>query len=385
MAEGGSSTATNPFAITKAVDFTDEEILKTWVPLPGKLLDPRTAVPKMLLGGKGCGRTHLMRHLSASVRAVAHGQTSGGFEADGYIGVYLPSRGLNVGRFDGKGQSSEVWDAVFPYYLDLWLAQLMVTAVQTYLPVPATQEPEIAAECWGLLDAAAGPPPKDLADLVACLRRLQGEIDTAVNNAALTRVLAVTIRETRGRLVFGVPQALSARAATLRRMRFLYLIDEIETFSESQQRYVNTLVRDREDPSSFIVGVRSYAVRTYATFGAEEPNREGSEFEALDLDQTLRESKGKAYSNFCRRLVARRLEEAGLYPEGSAAKALDSLWFSYSADRLGSAETRYILRKYEPSQRPYLRILAPSSRTPVRQRGPLAFGLLMMSTGCSTA
>src|SRR3546814_449440 len=59
----------NPFNITKAVDFSDQQVLDTWVDLPTaggffELADPTSPMPLLLLGGKGSGRTHLMRYFS---------------------------------------------------------------------------------------------------------------------------------------------------------------------------------------------------------------------------------------------------------------------------------------------------------------------------------
>ena len=56
----------NPFEITKAVDFTDLEIDQLWVdwPAPGgfaEFVNIRSPMPRIVLGGKGTGRTHLMR------------------------------------------------------------------------------------------------------------------------------------------------------------------------------------------------------------------------------------------------------------------------------------------------------------------------------------
>src|SRR5580704_925424 len=63
-----------PFEVTKASDFTDAQIAATWVDLSGggffELADPRSPMPLMLLGGKGSGRTHLMRYYSFALQKL---------------------------------------------------------------------------------------------------------------------------------------------------------------------------------------------------------------------------------------------------------------------------------------------------------------------------
>ena len=41
-------------------------------------------------------------------------------------------------------------------------------------------------------------------------------------------------------------------------MQFLYLLDEYENLADRQQRYINTLLREKELPCSFKIGGRTY-------------------------------------------------------------------------------------------------------------------------------
>ena len=57
---------TNPFQLTRAADLNDKQILDLWVDPEGELgkrLRPASRLPMILLGGKGSGKTHLMRVL----------------------------------------------------------------------------------------------------------------------------------------------------------------------------------------------------------------------------------------------------------------------------------------------------------------------------------
>lgn len=66
----------NPFEVTKAVDFSDSEISRTFVDLPGggffSLAEPNGPMPRYLVGGKGGGRTHLMRYFSFPLQQLRH-------------------------------------------------------------------------------------------------------------------------------------------------------------------------------------------------------------------------------------------------------------------------------------------------------------------------
>ena len=59
----------NPFSVTRAADFTDQQIYQYWVDLADsggffELVKPRSEMPMLILGGKGSGKTHIMRYLS---------------------------------------------------------------------------------------------------------------------------------------------------------------------------------------------------------------------------------------------------------------------------------------------------------------------------------
>ena len=351
----------NPFNITKATDFSDEQIVRTWVDLPGDgfftIADPTSPMPMILSGGKGSGRTHLMRYFSYPVQKLRHpGDILASLKTDGYVGVYLRCTGLNAGRFHGKGQSSEVWDVVFAYYMDLWLTQLTLQTMGEALagqPEFLAQQPGICMEILNIIDTSGLPQASTIESLIGVLHQLQRDIDVSVNNVALDRRLDVNIRATRGELVFRIPQIFTRRFSGLDGIQILYLVDELENLTEAQQRYIQTLIREREAPTSFKVGARRYGLRTYKTLSADEENREGSEFQMVFLDRDHIENHAR-YTNFARSLIARRIVEA--YPPiGSAdqvAEKLDGFFEDMDRTPYMQAETSFLAAQ-QVEERPY--------------------------------
>jgi hypothetical protein len=355
-----------PFDITKAVDLTDEEIAKTWVDLPNEgfegLVNPRAPMPQLILGGKGSGRTHLMRYYSYELQKLRAGSKGPASQiaSDRYVGVFMRCEGLNAGRFAGKGQGSEVWDDVFAYYLDLWLAELVILTLRDAFAASGellSADYAIAQSIAELFDeGTARDAVACLADVLEILRRYRRSVDSAVNNAVFTRDLTgIRICASRGRLVFGVPQAFAAQLPSLGNVQIDYLIDEFENLAERQQVYVNTLIRERQRPSTFKVGARLYGIRTKKTLSAGEANRLGSEFEQIVLDDQLR-ARGSDYKVFAERLVRRRLEVAGYkVPDDDkrTSSYLRKQFEEFEQSRLGISETTFV-EGCASDDRPYM-------------------------------
>jgi hypothetical protein len=360
-------TTLNPFNITKAVDFSDQEINDYWVDISSGsgftgMAKPTSPMPMLILGGKGSGKTHLMRYFSYPLQRIRHEpDVLAGIKKDRYIGVYLRCSSLNSPRFREKGQKEEIWEEVFAYYMELWLSQLMLSTVLSALGGTSeleTRESAIAEELSALIHVRQRPVPTTLSGLNVLLRELQQELDGAVNNSAITRTLPVHIAVTRGDLVFGIPRVVEANVSSLRGCLFLYLMDEFENLSGVQQKYVNTLLRDRKSPCSFKIGARMYGVRTLSTYSTDEDNKEGSEFEVLRLDAILRENKH--YEEFAKRLIAKRLAEFNRIPSAPAAldanaKSLGECFEEPEKSKFSASETAYVIQKYHGRERPYFK------------------------------
>ena len=311
----------NPFRITKSNDLTDEQIDQLWVTageekdgLTG-LARPSSPMAMFVLGGKGSGKSHLMRYYSFPVQLIryrrSHQRAINGIAADGYLGVYSRCGGLDSHRFGGKGQTDDAWNTLFAYYFELWVADKTLWAIEELITVGdldrATHE-SITAAITALFDKPVGPFTS-LAEIRTYIAGLRRRLDYSVNNAALTNRLDAEILVSRGRLFFGIPSAVCAHSQSLQKIVFVYLLDEFKNFTIPQQTYINTLIREKEGPTAFKVGARLYGIRTRGTLSGGERNQQGSEYEELRLDERFRNNP-KGYEDFALKLIARRLGAA---------------------------------------------------------------------------
>lgn len=359
----------NPFNITKAVHFSDQEINDYWVDISEeggfeKLIKPTSKMPMFILGGKGSGKTHLMRYFSYSLQKIRYGgNIVAGVESDGYLGVYLRSSGLNSPRFKGKGLEDETWEDVFVYYMELWLAQLVLENVSNSFYKSEelkSNEREICNKITGLFDLVENASLSSISELIKYIRGLQKELDFAINNCAIRRKINIKISVTRGKLIFGIPEIFVHSLPSLKNCLFLYLIDEFENLSKSQQKYINTILREKEGPCSFKIGSRLYGIKTYDTYSGGEQNKIGSEFEVLHLDDILR--KSTEYKDYAKRLIASRFDEYRRSNESEELQKnfrtnLSARFEEFPKTRFASEETKFIFDAYEGKERPYFKAL----------------------------
>jgi hypothetical protein len=330
-------TQANPFAITKAVDLNDEQILRLWVSVSDDADDfaeyarPGSPMPTFIMGAKGSGKTHLMRYHSFELQALRHRQNDldlrSGIKKDGYVGIYMRCSGLNSGRFANKRQLPEVWRELFAYYIELWLAQhLLHIARDLELGTRDGDEADLCAAVLQLFDKAPLKSPTTVEGLSQFITNLQRHLDFEVNNCVLTGTLNVEVLATRGRLIFGIPKIFAQRYSFLKDVLFVYSVDEFENLTFEQQKLVNTLVREKELPSTLRIGSRLYGVKTHATDSADEENLRNSEYEEVYLDQLFRKHK-KRYSTFAKQLIEKRLAAAyGVRNDKTGENAVDVNW-----------------------------------------------------------
>ena len=112
----------NPFDITKAVDYTDDEIFRYWVDIKNSsfynLIKPDTLMPMIIVGSKGSGKTHIMKYFSYELQKIRKSLTNRE-QQDKFIGVYIRCSGFNADKFSGKGVSENIWASLYAYYWEL--------------------------------------------------------------------------------------------------------------------------------------------------------------------------------------------------------------------------------------------------------------------------
>lgn len=333
----------NPFSLVRAADFSDEQINSLWVGI-GKsqvdqIIEPKERLSKFILGGKGAGKTHLLRYHSYSVARIRRSKQDAvsGLIDDGYLAVFLRATGVDAARFEATAEidGGAKWQQLFGIYLELRLAELVVEALnEAYISSGGTHEfrfsefyEEMASEVSGIPNSARD----GLGEFLVWLKRERRAIDDEVNNFAFTQRLDIGAKFALGGMSVTLGRAVKKLCSSLSGVSLLYLIDEVENFSAKQQEVINTLIRYSEGHASFRISGRLYSMKTLATIGGGEENREGAEFKTTRLDDIMREWSG--YPKFAREFVARRIQNSELGKSVSIEYAAEEFFENLDKDK----------------------------------------------------
>jgi hypothetical protein len=310
----------NPFSVTKATEFNDEEINEYWVSFNPKqdvsiesFLNPREFLPKYIIGSKGCGKTHILRYFSFPLQCIRkNNNVSEVLSNDKYIGVYSILGGLNSSRFKGKNIEEAQWQSVFEYYFELYILDSLLRTILSIirnLDISKTEEERIVQEAVrSFTNSKSLNALKSFESLIEYVKSLRDKIDEQILNAAFLRKLdyeEVKILFNPGDLIFGMPLAVTQVLPSFAEVKFIFILDEYEKLFEWQKVFINTLVWDKKNPVTFWIGARRYGYTTRDTKSGE-PMKKGSEFEPVDLDFLIK-NDATNYKTFAKKLYGNRL------------------------------------------------------------------------------
>lgn len=314
----------NPFDITKAVDYTDEQIYRYWVDLAGDgrgfegLIEPESLTPKIIIGSKGSGKTHIMKYFSYELQKIRCERESvslqEGLAKEKFIGVYFRCSGFNSDKFSGKGVDNDKWSILYAYFWELWVGERIVNVLADLKEngcLGDIDESSIVKEILGKFLSQVDDITT-FKELGEYLLTLQKGVDYEVQNFLFDGETQPKVKILLGNtaLTYGIPEIIKAKIPFFKNKYILYLIDELENFSTEQQQLIQTLIREKPVACTFRIGSRPYGVRTLKTLKGVEENHDGSEFKGVVLDEFLRNYKD--YPQYIERILVSRLQKSEL-------------------------------------------------------------------------
>lgn len=271
-----------------------------------------TSHPCFLIGGRGSGKTTVLRCLSYEGRFSMSGEDRQAVSDWEYVGLYYRVNTNRVAAFEGPELEPTTWTRLFGHYLNLEFSSLIFRHLDWYrrrLPDTVGLSEEALEPFYATLLLQPSGDERQAAKALDIARlRFEGLINT-IGDAAELPPLSMQ----------GAPvDALMTAVRALPQyadLQFFFLIDEYENFSDYQQRICNTLIKHCGELYSFKVGVRELGLRQKSTLNEHEKLVHPADYKRIDISDELEGRFGDFAAQVCRQRLAAALGPGAEIPE----------------------------------------------------------------------
>lgn len=234
--------------------------------------------PSLLVGGRGTGKTTVLRSLRFDAtlqRLEAQGRGYGDQE---HLGIFLRMNKNRVHAFKGGGLDIETWRKSFAHYFNLLacseLARLTIWLEQQ---VGLTLLPDRVADVCRDLAIREVSTASELRNEI---QSSVSELQIFVNNPGHAQQPMLSMAESPLQKFASV---LHEENGLTQGRPIFCCIDEYENLLEDQQAILNTYIKHSEPPLSYKVGVRVNGLHTHQTIEGSDLLRTPDDYEQIDI------------------------------------------------------------------------------------------------------
>lgn len=337
---------------------------------PEYLPELTTSRPCVLIGGRGTGKTTVLRGLSYEGQSALHGSAVEMTDSLPFYGLYYRIDSNKVSPFSGPELDHSGWIRVFGHYLNLVFSTIAIRFVRWFeerTRIRLLTE----GDCQSISLSLHLPECSDAAELLKALTRSQVVFEAYINNVADAPRPSLSLQGAPLDLIF----AALKQKEQLRGKQFFFLIDEYENLSDFQQEVVNTLIKHCGENYTFKIGVKELGWTSRSTLTGQRLVSP-ADYARVDITDRLKEG---VFERFALQVCQSRLAHLQGFGVSRIEALLPSLSEEEEASRLGVVERNRILMGSRAVQD-----LSPQMKVQLETMSPLEqFVLLSLSNGRS--
>ena len=295
----------NPFGSLRAAEYTDEQINHLWVDfeydIESSILDLSGATPKYIFGGKGSGKTHILRYYSYLVARQRQSNLTGlkVLKELGALTIFYRCNHFGASKFDTL--PTDLKKIIFQSYIELTLFEAVVECL---IDIKSTTKELVYNDKYFIneIQKSIGVKSLDSIESLNDLREWIFEsrllIDKSLNKFVFIKNIKVFEKIILIDNLFSfIKSAIDIWSSQLSEFPLVFLIDEFENLDTSYQSIFNDFVRMANSSVSFRIATRPNGVRTKSITGVNENNLNGHEFLKVNLDEILMNKDTKTFIN----------------------------------------------------------------------------------------
>lgn len=299
-----------------------------------------TTRPCVIIGGRGTGKTTVLRGLSYLGQYELRDRPSTFLEDSPYFGLYYKVNGNRVRAFTGEELSRDRWSRLFAHYANLQICLLLLEFLGWVQEVLGRSVELPTPDLTSVATSLHISPPRDIAEMRTYVGDALLRVEASINNDPSTHPVDLSIQGAPIDLLF----AAVSRQPEVADRPFFICIDEYEIYLDYQQQVVNTLLKQSSSVYTFKIGVRELGWRARSILAGAEPLISPADYVRVDLGQR---GAGREFDKFAADVVSSRLgryatlvlaDGAASETEPNLTELLPSLGLAEEADRLGAGK-----------------------------------------------
>jgi hypothetical protein len=296
--------------------------------------------PCVLVGGRGTGKTTVLRCMSYEGQFALAGQNFEALRTADFVGLYHRVNTTRVSAFCGSSRSQEEWQRLFSHYVNIEICELLLEALKFYRRHSSSNETLAARTCSQVASAFGSVDVTDEDKLRATIEDARCAIEIHINNVASPVPVLSLLQSPIDLLVEGM-----AGLEFFQNKSFYIILDEYENYLDYQQIVINTLIKHSSTSYVFKVGVRELGWRIKTTLNSNEQLINPADYELIDIDHSLRDTFTKFARDVCETRLSAWFKEYNL-PSLTLDQLLPALSFEEEARLLGVGARVHNLRNY---------------------------------------
>lgn len=261
-----------------------------------------STMPIRLEGGRGSGKTMLLRYLSYHSQFSADRITLPENAADS-VGLYWKADTQFLRIMQKRGLTEEDWSPVFDHYLNLRLGLEILSSIKliansSYEPVTKESLDDVNFE--GVLDFGF-----ECTGFEGVLKEIKSRIrqtDTVIQNV---RDIS-SLEKLPVSFLHYLVEASKEQVTGLDRTVFSVYIDEYENLLNYQQRIINTRIKHSEPPLIFNIAIKVNGMSETQTLSDERLENK-ADYAIVNLDAEIERS---GFDDFVAEIFLKKLSEA---------------------------------------------------------------------------
>ena len=278
------------------------------VPLFFDEVDLRSATkPRVIVGGRGCGKTMLLRYLSHDSAFSVHRKEIP-VEDGRHVGLYWRADTQSVNPMFGRGVSESVWQAAFSHTLAVSISIEFLRSLKSVLNSSFTDIDRNAIRNVKFDSLSVFDPDLfgGIEELEATLVSKDWKLLSWISNPESAHPVFYPGRS----FILALIANVVRQVPSFSDFRFSVYIDEYENLREYQQQIINTCLKHSETPVVFNLAMKRNGMRVAAT-GSGESISDIADYRTIDLDLLLTKN---SFDVFAAEILLSRLKKVSNWP-----------------------------------------------------------------------